>query len=175
MTLSTKYPTVHTRHFPRTYPTYPTYRPTNLPNRYLPPPRTQFPHSTDTDGSNIDSGVTDPSVHLTIGLDTHLWGLDYAAMRARALVGDGGHAPPTTPPTYPPNPPNPPNLPKPSQTLPNPSNPSKPRHTYAYAVQVLTKQSALLKGGRTLNTLPLTQWFHLHDPLPIGFLGTLIF
>lgn len=36
-----------------------------------------FPHTTDT----LDKESTQPSVHLTVGLDTHIWGLDYATLR----------------------------------------------------------------------------------------------
>ena len=36
-----------------------------------------FPHTTDT----LEQVSTDPSVHLTVGLDTHIWGLDYATLR----------------------------------------------------------------------------------------------
>ena len=39
-----------------------------------------FPHVTDT---NVES--TEPSVHLTLGVDTHVWDLNYASMRDTAL------------------------------------------------------------------------------------------
>jgi hypothetical protein len=39
-----------------------------------------FPHVTDT---NVES--TEPSVHLTLGVDTHVWDLNYASMRETAL------------------------------------------------------------------------------------------
>ena len=42
-----------------------------------------YPHTTDT-----VSGITmtgEPSVHLTVGLDTHIWGLNYAALRGNVL------------------------------------------------------------------------------------------
>ena len=39
-----------------------------------------FPHVTDTD---VES--TEPSVHLTLGVDTHVWDLNYASMRDTAL------------------------------------------------------------------------------------------
>ena len=65
-----------------------------------------WPHTTDTvhddDHSNANgegAGVSKPpavpedSVHLTVGLDTHIWGLDYASARkgmlARAKEADG--------------------------------------------------------------------------------------
>ena len=31
----------------------------------------------------------DPSVHLTVGIDTHIWGLNYASMREFALRRSG--------------------------------------------------------------------------------------
>jgi hypothetical protein len=40
-----------------------------------------FPHTTDTDDGNCQ----DTSIHLTIGIDTHIWGLDYASLRQYAL------------------------------------------------------------------------------------------
>jgi hypothetical protein len=43
-----------------------------------------FPHTTDTvSGSTGDSAV--PSLHMTLGVDTHIWGLNYAALRTYAL------------------------------------------------------------------------------------------
>ncbi|KAL3905067.1 MAG: hypothetical protein SGPRY_011047 [Prymnesium sp.] len=56
-----------------------------------------FPHETDTLTSDSDS--SDFSVHLTVGLDTHLWGLSFAKARELALrragrgggLGDGAH------------------------------------------------------------------------------------
>ena len=64
-----------------------------------------WPHTTDTvhddEHSNAHSGagvsnppaVPEDSVHLTVGLDTHIWGLDYASARkgmlARAKEVDG--------------------------------------------------------------------------------------
>ena len=46
-----------------------------------------FPHTTDTINT-ADAGEAsgDDSVHLTIGLDTHIWGLNYASLRAGALA-----------------------------------------------------------------------------------------
>jgi len=45
-----------------------------------------FPHTTDT-----ATGVaeTDPSVHLTVGIDTHIWGLNYASLRENLLKKSG--------------------------------------------------------------------------------------
>ena len=42
-----------------------------------------YPHTTDTiEGISEDS---DPSVHLTVGVDTHIWGLNYASLRENVL------------------------------------------------------------------------------------------
>jgi len=46
-----------------------------------------FPHTTDT-VSGIDEG-TEPSVHLTFGVDTHIWGLNYASLRENILKRSG--------------------------------------------------------------------------------------
>ncbi|CAM9321032.1 unnamed protein product [Ascophyllum nodosum] len=46
-----------------------------------------FPHTTDTVTNMEDQ--TDPSVHLTIGVDTHIWGLNYATLRSYALTRSG--------------------------------------------------------------------------------------
>lgn len=45
-----------------------------------------FPHATDT-VNTASAGVASQadSLHLTIGLDTHIWGLDYAGLRSGAL------------------------------------------------------------------------------------------
>ena len=40
-----------------------------------------FPHVTDT----IVDAEGEPSVHLTLGVDTHVWDLNYASMRHSAL------------------------------------------------------------------------------------------
>ena len=49
-----------------------------------------FPHTTDTlNTAAAGAASADDSVHLTIGLDTHIWGLNYAAMRAGALARAG--------------------------------------------------------------------------------------
>ena len=40
-----------------------------------------WPHTTDTVHDNAED-----SVHLTVGLDTHIWGLDFAAARKGALA-----------------------------------------------------------------------------------------
>ena len=62
-----------------------------------------FPHTTDTILEPVEDAIaSQPSVHLTVGVDTHLWSLSYAHMRAHALrragqpaaLGDG--APVTT-------------------------------------------------------------------------------
>jgi len=52
-----------------------------------------WPHTTDTVhdddagiGSEDSSFSSEDSVHLTVGLDTHIWGLDYAAARKGALA-----------------------------------------------------------------------------------------
>ena len=40
-----------------------------------------FPHTTDTvNTASAGAASEDDSVHLTIGVDTHIWGLDYASM-----------------------------------------------------------------------------------------------
>ena len=48
-----------------------------------------FPHETDTIGEVVTRSdapaANEPAVHLTIGIDTHLWGLNYAKMREVAL------------------------------------------------------------------------------------------
>jgi hypothetical protein len=46
-----------------------------------------FPHTTDT-VNTADAGAeaaASDSVHLTIGIDTHIWGMNYASLRAGAL------------------------------------------------------------------------------------------
>jgi len=46
-----------------------------------------FPHTTDTCNTGEAGAAADEdSVHLTIGLDTHIWGLNYAGMRSGALA-----------------------------------------------------------------------------------------
>lgn len=40
-----------------------------------------FPHTTDT----ANEGLDQTSIHLTFGLDTHIWGLDYLSVRRWAL------------------------------------------------------------------------------------------
>ena len=42
-----------------------------------------YPHTTNTMEGILESG--DPSVHLTIGIDTHIWGLNYASLRENLL------------------------------------------------------------------------------------------
>lgn len=52
-----------------------------------------FPHTTDTVNDNGGGGTVgdDPSVHLTFGLDTHVWDLDYLSLRRFALRKAGVH------------------------------------------------------------------------------------
>lgn len=45
-----------------------------------------FPHTTDT-LEGVSS--TEPSVHLTVGLDSHVWGLSFAGLRSYALRRSG--------------------------------------------------------------------------------------
>ncbi|CAM9351130.1 unnamed protein product [Pylaiella littoralis] len=47
-----------------------------------------FPHTTDT-VTGMSDGDTDPSVHLTVGVDTHIWGLNYATLRSYSLSRSG--------------------------------------------------------------------------------------
>merc|ERR1711871_13191 len=42
-----------------------------------------YPHTTDTTSGISDHG--EPSVHLTVGIDTHIWGLNYASLRESIL------------------------------------------------------------------------------------------
>ena len=48
-----------------------------------------FPHDTDTVGEAETetslAAASEPSVHLTVGIDTHLWGLSYSKLREVAL------------------------------------------------------------------------------------------
>jgi hypothetical protein len=45
-----------------------------------------FPHTTDTENTaSAGAAADDDSVHLTIGIDTHIWGLNYASARSGAL------------------------------------------------------------------------------------------
>ena len=56
-----------------------------------------FPHETDTIGAAASGDDADTSVHLTVGVDTHLWGLSYAKARELALSRAGlptGEGPP---------------------------------------------------------------------------------
>lgn len=41
-----------------------------------------FPHTTDTSDDDSDGDV---SIHLTFGIDTHIWGLDYLSLRRLAM------------------------------------------------------------------------------------------
>jgi len=46
-----------------------------------------YPHTTDTVNTDDAGTAADAdSLHLTIGLDTHIWGLDYACLRKGALT-----------------------------------------------------------------------------------------
>ena len=59
-----------------------------------------FPHETDTTelGGDVsaddDALAAQPSVHLTVGLDTHLWALSYAKLREVRASATPVHAPP---------------------------------------------------------------------------------
>ncbi|CAN0345300.1 unnamed protein product, partial [Discosporangium mesarthrocarpum] len=57
---------------------------------------TGFPHTTDT-VTRIEleeSGeAASPSVHLTMGVDSHIWGLNYAALRSFFLARSGARDP----------------------------------------------------------------------------------
>ena len=45
-----------------------------------------FPHTTDTvNTAEAGEAAGEDSVHLTIGIDTHIWGMNYASLRAGAL------------------------------------------------------------------------------------------
>ena len=53
-----------------------------------------FPHATDTkwtecEGISDDVRLQEPSVHLTLGVDTHVWGLTYASLRDFAYRRSG--------------------------------------------------------------------------------------
>lgn len=37
----------------------------------------------------MSDGDNDPSVHLTVGVDTHIWGLNYQTLRAYTLARAG--------------------------------------------------------------------------------------
>lgn len=39
-----------------------------------------YPHTTDT-VNGIDKNINTPSVHMTVGIDTHIWGLNYGNIR----------------------------------------------------------------------------------------------
>jgi len=56
---------------------------------------TGFPHTTDTASPSSSSHASDTSVHLTMGLDTHVWGLTLAHLRWSILQkgGKGFHMP----------------------------------------------------------------------------------
>jgi hypothetical protein len=44
-----------------------------------------FPHTTDTVVGIVNTGEKDASVHLTLGVDTHIWGLTHACLRDYVL------------------------------------------------------------------------------------------
>ena len=50
-------------------------------------------HYTPTDTLNVavegSETNTDPSVHLTVGVDTHIWGLNFASLRDNSLKRSG--------------------------------------------------------------------------------------
>ena len=49
-----------------------------------------FPHTCDTILEPVDDDIaSQPSVHLTVGVDTHLWSLSYAHLREVALARAG--------------------------------------------------------------------------------------
>lgn len=50
---------------------------------------TGFPHTTDTTTAGEADSVSDTSVHLTMGLDTHVWGLTLAHLRWSLLQKSG--------------------------------------------------------------------------------------
>ncbi len=43
-----------------------------------------YPHTTDTRLCGAGDG-TDPSLHMTLGVDTHIWALNYAGLRSLAI------------------------------------------------------------------------------------------
>ena len=52
-----------------------------------------FPHTTDTLLEPVEDAIaSEPSVHLTVGVDTHLWSLSFAHARQIAL-DRAGHSP----------------------------------------------------------------------------------
>lgn len=50
-----------------------------------------FPHTTDTlcEMKEETDSHLDPSIHLTVGIDTHIWGLNYASLREASLKRSG--------------------------------------------------------------------------------------
>ena len=48
-----------------------------------------FPHTTDTRGEEGESVFDETSVHLTVGLDTNVWGLSFAHLRSMLLKRSG--------------------------------------------------------------------------------------
>lgn len=56
-----------------------------------------FPHTTDTVQGIADEASAEPSVHLTLGVDSHIWGLTFATLREyvlRRLGEDADEQPP---------------------------------------------------------------------------------
>ena len=140
-----------------------------------------FPHTTDT----LDQASADPSVHLTIGLDTHIWGLDYSTLRELCVT-------PVPPPL-----PRPPilSLPPPSPSrLPAPVPPVATAapwicpHATSVALRGCSEEGACATsralrrqkqktlfniGGtdRDATGLERDVYFALMEPLPLGFLS----
>ena len=49
-----------------------------------------YPHTTDTLLEPVEDEVaSQPSVHLTVGVDSHIWSLSYAHLRQHALTRAG--------------------------------------------------------------------------------------
>ena len=117
-----------------------------------------FPHETDTTelGGDVsaddDALAAQPSVHLTVGLDTHLWALSYAKLREVRARRPPVHARPRRRPTAPT-----------ALTV-------SPRHPPQVALAKAGESTALASGA-PVGTLPLDRWSQLHAPLALGFLA----
>jgi hypothetical protein len=52
-----------------------------------------FPHTTDTmclgNEEEVAGNEPEPSLHLTVGIDTHIWGLNYASLREKSFKRSG--------------------------------------------------------------------------------------